>query len=107
LFKRCRIKNVDNVIEGRITFHEESRTDPRWHWYDHFFNSRFKRMFSIGIGDTSPSTMGVKSREYCSGASTVSIKGGIICREKIDALESERLLGEPQASGIAVVAGHR
>jgi hypothetical protein len=43
-FRRCRIRNVDDMVEGCITLHKESRIDQRLHWYDHFFNSRLKRM---------------------------------------------------------------
>lgn len=57
--------------------------------------------------DTSPSTTGVWSEEDCIDMTVVSIKGEIECGKTIDASEPKGLLGEPHASGILVVAGHK
>jgi hypothetical protein len=32
------------MVERCITLYKESRIDQRLHWYDHFFNTRLKRM---------------------------------------------------------------
>jgi hypothetical protein len=44
VFIRRVIRDANNMIEECITFQKESWTNQRLHWYDHFFNSRLKRM---------------------------------------------------------------
>jgi hypothetical protein len=47
------------------------------------------------------------SGDYCSGITIVSIKGETGCGETINTSESEGPLGEPQASDIPAVVGHK
>jgi hypothetical protein len=61
----------------------------------------------MGARDASPLKKGVRSREYCVSGTTETIEGEVVCGETTDVSKFEGLLGEPHASGIPVVVGHK
>jgi hypothetical protein len=64
-------------------------------------------MHGTWMGDTSPSTIGVRSGNDCNGIMAMSIKEETGCGETTYASELEGLLGELHASGISTVAGQK